>query len=240
MSVPREDIERPPGTPCQRCGQRDAVTPEWVGVAWCDPCLREELRQQIHRELTDPERLKLIGSFPHPEVPSLVMEIIEVDRNAVAFVPRIDSDLPPELHYAMTLSRSAELETSCPQCGGATMWKGLSAERPEVYEHRMVLTCYHQADCPADFARVLQAFRRLRGDTLWCPSNVAAWTATVAPRGPATPSTSASVTVPRMRAVVAMPTGATGPPSSRRIGFARARGAVVGASLATGRCRPTS
>jgi hypothetical protein len=158
----RQGIERAPGEPCQRCGQRDAVTPEWVGVAWCDPCLGEELRQQIHRELTDPERLKLLGSIAHPEVPSLVMEIIEVGRNAVAFVPRIDPDLPPELHYVMTLSRSAELETSCPQCGGATMWKGHSVDRPEVHEHRMVLTCYHRADCSADLARVIEAYRRWR------------------------------------------------------------------------------
>jgi hypothetical protein len=153
-------LERPPGTPCQRCGQRDAITPEWVGAAWCDPCVREELRQKIHAELTDPERLKLLGSTPHAQAPSLLMDIIEIDRNQVAFVPQVGSGLPPALHYAMTVTRSADLETSCPHCGGPTMWKGHLEGRPEVYQQRMVMACRHAADCPADQARVLEAFQR--------------------------------------------------------------------------------
>jgi len=153
-------LDRPPGDPCQRCGQRDAVTPEWVGAAWCDPCLREELRQQIHAELTDPERLKLLGSFPHAEVPSLLMDVIGIGANQVAFVPRVDMAMPPELQYAMTLSRSAELETRCPHCAGPTLWKGLREEQPVAYEQRMVITCHHDPSCPAEQARVLEVFRR--------------------------------------------------------------------------------
>jgi len=126
--------------------------------------VREELRQQIHAELTDPERLKLLGSTSHPHAPSLLMDIIEIDRHQVAFVPQVDPDLPPALHYAMTVSRSADLETSCPHCGGPTMWKGHLEEQPEVYEHRMVMACQHAADCPADQARVLEAFQRWRQD----------------------------------------------------------------------------
>ncbi len=144
-------LERPSGELCQRCGQRDAVTPEWVG---------EELRQQLHKELTDPERLKLLGSTPHPQVPTLLLDIIEIARNSVAFVPQVDPAMPPELRYAMTLSREADLETRCPHCGWPTMWKGHREDRPVVYEHRMVLSCRHAPDCPADQERVLEAFRR--------------------------------------------------------------------------------
>ncbi len=90
------------------------------------------------------------------------MDIIEIDRHAVAFVPEVDPGLPPALHYAMTVSRSADLDIRCPHCGGPTMWKGHLEERPEVYERRMVLACRHGTDCPGDQARVLEAFQRWR------------------------------------------------------------------------------
>jgi hypothetical protein len=153
-------IERPPGTPCERCGERDAITPEWTGAAWCGPCLNEQLSRQIHAELTNPNRFRLIGSRPHPQEPSLPQDIIEIDRNAVAFVPQIDPDWSPDLHYAMTIARSADLETSCPLCGGPTPWKGRAEERPVVWQGRMVMACCHIGDCPADEALVLEQFRR--------------------------------------------------------------------------------
>jgi len=57
------------------------------------PCVSEQLQEKIHAELTDPDRLKLLGSSPHPQAPSLLMDTIEVDRNAVAFIANFTVDL---------------------------------------------------------------------------------------------------------------------------------------------------